>query len=282
MPVWNGEKYLAAAIESILGQTFREFEFIIVDDGSSDSTAQILASYSDSRIKIHRLPHGGIVAALDYGISQAQAAWIARQDADDISLPERLEVQWQAIQRRPHTVLCFTDVMLVGENAADIKRAHFPRTKGFTALRLCYQSPIVHGAVMIDKGAFYRAGGYREDERHAEDYGLWARLLEEGEFVSIQRRLVKLRVHAASVSQNQRGIQVGLSEKLAIEHCKRFMNLDKDQAGRAFAVLRAPALDRTAEEWWWFVTTCIRGLRWKSAEVYSWLFLQSLKQLLRV
>ncbi len=92
MPVWNGERFLAEAVESILAQTFTDFELLAVDGGSTDRTLEILASYHDPRIRILHAPPG-IVPALNFGIAQARGNWIARHDADDISLPHRLALQ---------------------------------------------------------------------------------------------------------------------------------------------------------------------------------------------
>ena len=142
MPVWNGERYLRAALDSVFAQSFADFELVVVDDGSTDRTSDILGSYSDSRLITHRLEHAGIVTALNFGTSVARGEWIARQDADDISQPERLATQMKAVRARPDAVLSYTDVALVGEDARGIKPARFPRTKAFLALRLCYQNPI--------------------------------------------------------------------------------------------------------------------------------------------
>ena len=105
MPVWNGEEYLRESIDSILGQTFSNFEFIVIDDGSTDSTPEILRSYQDPRLRIFRLEHAGIVSALNFGVDQAQTGWIARQDADDVSDPRRLEFQWREVNACPDATL---------------------------------------------------------------------------------------------------------------------------------------------------------------------------------
>ena len=108
MPVWNGERHLREAVDSILNQTFPDFEFIILDDGSTDSTPEILQEYEskDARIKIIKLNHEGIVVALNRGVAEAKTDWIARMDCDDIAHPERIERQWTAIRKRQKTVLC--------------------------------------------------------------------------------------------------------------------------------------------------------------------------------
>lgn len=277
MPVWNGERYLAAAVESILAQTFRDFELIVVDDGSTDATLKILKSYSDSRLQIHCLNHGGIVKALNHGLALARAEWVARQDADDISRPDRLERQWLAVQRRSDVVLCHTDVELIGEGASTIGRAHFPRTRSFVALCLCYKCPIVHSTVLFRKDAALSVGGYLPEERHAEDYALWGRMIERGHFVGLPERLLQFRVHAQSVSKQNATAQEALKTQIGVAHCERFMGLSKADASIVNSILRAPQNERRWRDWWWFVRQSAPRLRWKSVESFGWIALQTLK-----
>ena len=277
MPVWNGEKYLAAAVDGILNQTFRDFEFIIVDDGSTDGTAKILASYHDARLRIFRLDHAGIVVALNFGLAQARGAWIARQDADDISLPHRLEAQWKILELNPHAVLAYTDVEFTGEMSQSAGHARFPKTRAFMALRLCYLCPIVHSSVLFKKETALAVGGYLPEERHAEDYSLWGRMLERGEFAGLPEKLLEFRIHPLSVSKQNLATQMALTKKIAIAHCKRFINLSNAEAQRAHAVLTTPPRERKWADWWWFLTCCTPRLRWKSAETFGWLTWQSMK-----
>lgn len=279
MPVWNGEKYLAPAVDSILAQTFRNFEFIIVDDGSTDDTSNILKSYSDSRLQVHRLNHTGIVTALNHGIAHARSAWIARQDADDVSLPQRLEKQWVALKRSPQAVLAHTAVEFIGEGSAGIGQARVPRSRSLTALRLCCQCPIVHSTTMFLKDAALAAGGYRQEERHAEDFALWGRLLAENEFVCLPERLVHFRVHPESVSRQNLETQAMLARKIAITHCEKFLQLNQDDATRAYSILAAPIGKRTWRDWQWFLTACAPRLRWRSAESKAWLWWQTARLL---
>jgi glycosyltransferase involved in cell wall biosynthesis len=280
MPVWNGEAYLREAMDSILSQTFTDFELIIVDDGSTDGTAKILASYHDARVRVFRLDHAGIVVALNFGIAQAKAEWIARQDADDVSLPTRLEKQWKALQLNPHAVLAHTNAEYIGEQSRSVGRARFSKTRAFVALRLCYQCPIVHSTVLFKKETALAAGGYLPDERHAEDYSLWGRMLERGEFVGLPDKLLKLRRHSMSVSHQNAETQIALTRKIAIQHCQQFMELPDEEAQRAFAVLCTPPAGRKRADWWWFLTHCAPRLRWKSAETRAWLLWQTLRQTL--
>jgi glycosyltransferase involved in cell wall biosynthesis len=281
MPVWNGEKYLAAAVDGILNQTFRDFEFIIVDDGSTDGTAKILASYHDARLRIFRLDHAGIVVALNFGLAQARGAWIARQDADDISLPHRLEAQWKILELNPHAVLAYTDVEFTGEMSQSAGHARFPKTRAFMALRLCYLCPIVHSSVLFKKETALAVGGYLPEERHAEDYSLWGRMLERGEFAGLPEKLLEFRIHPLSVSKQNLKTQMALTKKIATRHCKNFMRLSDEDARRAHAVLTTSPRERKWADWLWFLTCCAPRLRWKSAETRGWLLWQTIKQALR-
>jgi glycosyltransferase involved in cell wall biosynthesis len=280
MPVWNGEAYLREAIGSILSQTFTDFELIVVDDGSSDGTPKILASYHDVRVRVFRLDHAGIVVALNFGIAQAKAEWIARQDADDVSLPHRLEAQWRALQLNPHAVLVHTDVECIGEESQPASRPRFSKTRAFMALRLCYQCPIVHSTVLFKKETALAVGGYLPDERHAEDYSLWGRMLERGEFVGLPEKLLEFRIHPMSVSKQNLEIQLALTKKIGTERCKKFMQLSEPEARRAHGVLSTLPRERKWADWWWFLTCCAPRLRWKSIELYMWLLLQTARQCL--
>lgn len=281
LPVWNGEKYLREAIDSILAQTFSDFELVVVNDGSVDDTRKILDSYSDGRVKVFHLEHGGIVAALNFGIAQARADWIARQDVDDVSRPKRLAKQWEATQWRPKAILSYTDIVIVNEMAGAVERSRFPRTRAMLALRLCVQSPLTHSTVMFRKAAFLAAGSYRPEERHAEDYALWGRMLELGDFAGVPERLVNFRVHANSISKQQAVVQEELARRVAMENCRRFLGLNAEEATRAAGILRTPTRERAWADWSWFLTRCAPRLRWKSAETYGWMGWQTSKLLAR-
>ena len=282
MPVWNGAEYLREAVESILNQTFPNFEFIVIDDGSTDSTPGILKSYEDPRLKVFRQEHAGIVSALNFGVTQAQADWVARQDADDVSHPRRLELQWLSVQERSDVALCYTNFQILDGQIVRPAPARFPRSKALIALKLCFQCPITHGTVMFRKSAFRLAGGYQEEERHAEDYSLWTRMVEIGEFVGVSRALLTLRVHQQSVSRQNQDAQLRLTQEIGIRSCESVLRLNREEARRAYEVLNASPGDRKLREWSWFLTHCLSDLRWKSAELYAWLLVQTGKTLFPV
>ena len=277
LPVWNGERFLPAAVASILAQSFTDFELLAVDGGSTDRTLEILAGFRDPRIRILPAPPG-IVAALNLGLASARGEWIARQDADDLSRPERLAVQWAAVQRNPAAVLCHTDAELIGEGVAAIGRARFPRSQAFFALKLCYECPVVHSSVLFKTAAARAVGGYQGQQ--AEDFGLWGRLIETGRVLGLPRKLLQFRIHDVSASRRHREVMTAAAEQIAVEHCRRFMRLPAAEARRAHALLAAHGRCGWPE-WLWFLRHCAPRLRWRSAELAAWLGLQTVKLLRR-
>jgi glycosyltransferase involved in cell wall biosynthesis len=277
MPVWNGEKYLAASLQSVWAQTFTDFELIVVDDGSTDATAKILSECLDPRLRVCRLPHGGIVQALNHGLQQARAGWIARLDADDLALPERLARQWRALQKNPAAVLCHTGVEFINEAGLPVCRLRMPRSRSLLAMRLCFQCPIVHSTVMFKQAVAVAVGGYLPADRHAEDYSLWGRMLCRGEFIGLPEKLVRFRVHPYSVSRQNQEFQQVLAKKIGVAHCRQFMRLSAADAVRANAILAALPAQRGRREWGWFLARCAPRLRWKSLEVIAWWVVQTLR-----
>lgn len=261
-------------MDSVLKQTFGDFEYIVVDDGSDDGTIAIIESYKDERIRLLKQEHDGIVKALNAGVDRAQAQWIVRQDADDVSLPTRLAKLFAMTQRRSDAVLVYSDVELIGSRAR-MKHPRMARSRALIAAKMCWHCPITHSSVMFSKAAFEKAGGYWESQRHAEDYGLWGRMIELGDFAGVPERLLQLRLHEESISVKKAELQSALTRQIAMEHARRFMGLNDDEAERVYALLSQPAADRKFRKWNWFVGYCVRRLRWKSAELYAWVGLET-------
>lgn len=274
MPVWNAEKFLVEAVESILNQSFKDFELLAVDGGSTDRTLEILAGFNDSRIRVCQAPPG-IVAALNLGVQEAKGKWIARQDADDISHPQRIEIQLNRIERIPNAVFCHTDAELIGDNADAVGVARFPKTQAFLALRLCYQCGIIHSTTLFKKETALAVGGYQGAQ--AEDYGLWGRLIEHGQAIGIRQKLLRFRLHDVSASKRHLKAMTEAAHQIGTAHCQRFMRLSGSEAERAHAVLSTPAYQRSWKEWSWFLRHCVPRLRWKSFEMYTWIAWQTLK-----
>jgi glycosyltransferase involved in cell wall biosynthesis len=279
-PVWNGATYLREATRSILNQSFADFEFLILDDGSSDETPRILDGFAkhDPRVRVIHLTHEGIVKALNRGVAEAKSEWIARMDCDDIAHPERLAKQMRALKEAPEAVLCHTAVRQIGDPQYMTKLQRLPRSQALVAARLCYQSPIVHPTVVFSKEAFLRAGGYRPEERHAEDYGLWGRMLNLGKFVGVTEPLLQLRVHGGSISKQKADVQAALTTAIAERHCAEFMGLNEADAQRAHGAITEAKQENRLGEWLWFVGRCLPKLRWQGAELWAWAVSQTIRR----
>jgi glycosyltransferase involved in cell wall biosynthesis len=201
MPVFNGEKYLAEAIWSILNQSFRDFEFIIIDDGSTDATWAILNSYTDQRLRlVQNVENLGHTKALNKGLVLAQGEYIARMDADDISRPERLARQLDFLETHPEIGVLGTWVQIMGRYGDTSHTIQFPTEHGVLRWCLCFYDPIVHPSVMMRREIVERVGGYNSDMRHAEDYDLWRRLSHMNRLSNLPEVLLYLRKHDANVS----------------------------------------------------------------------------------
>ena len=185
MSVYNGEKYLRESIDSILNQTFIDFEFLIINDGSTDSTRDIILSYVDPRITlIDNEENIGLSKSLNRVIQQARGEYIARQDGDDVSHPMRLENQYNFICKEDcDVVFCRYDYLDWNGKQLSWISPFFTNENLFNAL-IALNDPIAHGSVMMKKDSIIKAGGYNERFLFSQDYELWLRLLSMGKQIS--------------------------------------------------------------------------------------------------
>ncbi|MFH0958686.1 MAG: glycosyltransferase [Pseudomonadota bacterium] len=176
MSVFNGLAHLRRSVESILNQTFSDFEFLIIDDGSSEPISEIVLDYDDDRIRLVRQENCGLTKSLNKGIKLAQSPFIARMDADDISLPERLEIQFEAITRNQELdfVGTFFDVIDEHENLIDQKTLITDPL--YRLWRLMFHNNYGHGTMLFRKSAVIDNGMYDVSLRFAQDYDLWSRM----------------------------------------------------------------------------------------------------------
>lgn len=201
-PVYNNERYLEQAVQSILDQTLSDFEFILVDDESTDSSAAILERMSrqDPRIRVFRRPHTGIVGAMNDGLRLARAEFIARMDADDLALPHRLERQVEFLRDHPDHVLVGSRVMLIDPDGAPIcefvhETTHEEIDQGHVAMRWT----VVHPAVMYRRQVVLDLSGYRGEYESLEDLDLFLRLAERGRLANLPEVLLLYRQHPESM-----------------------------------------------------------------------------------
>ena len=204
MPVYNCERYVAEAVESILAQTFTDFEFLIIDDGSTDRSLAILKRYAgrDPRIRLVSRPNTGLVGALNEGLGLARGELIARMDADDVALPERFEIQVAYLRAHPDVVCVGGQIMNIDAAGRDLYPCHEGMDhEAIQELALTGSCPLAHASVMMRRAAVLAVGGYREEFTHAEDMDLWLRLGEgEGRLANLPQILLKYRIHDKSVS----------------------------------------------------------------------------------
>ncbi|MFH0892342.1 MAG: glycosyltransferase family 2 protein [Candidatus Falkowbacteria bacterium] len=224
MPVYNAAKYLNEAIDSILGQTFKDFELLIIDDGSTDLSREIIESYKDKRIRlVINETNLRLIATLNKGISLAQGEYIARMDADDISLPKRLEKQVAFMDKNPKIGVCGTWVKTFGESTG-VNR-YYTKSDDIKAGFL-FNTQMAHPSVI------FRASLFREhklcfnpDFIHAEDYEFWTRISPITVFANLNEILLLYRItrdnisnkHADTQGKNANQIRVRELKKLGLE-----------------------------------------------------------------
>ncbi|MBX7258083.1 MAG: glycosyltransferase [Candidatus Hydrogenedentes bacterium] len=207
MPVYNNERYLPASVESILNQTYRDFEFIIVDDGSSDGSLQLLERYAeeDSRIRLSSRPNTGYTIALNEGLRVARGEFIARMDADDIAAPDRFRKQVQYLDDHPDCVVVGGNVLLIDCDGDPIREMclGYTHEEIDNAHMLGQGGALIHPAVMIRKWGFDRVGEFREDYECAEDLDIFLRLAEVGKVANVPEVVLQYRQHLSSIGYSR-------------------------------------------------------------------------------
>lgn len=203
MPAHNASKHISIAIESILNQTFKNFEFIIVNDNSSDKTAKIVKKYARKDLRIRLLNNSkklDIAGSLNRGIEDSKSNIIARMDADDISTPQRLELQYKLIQKSKKTAAVGSNIILIDSLDNVIGLRNYPVTSEKLKKCLFKYSPFAHPVVMFRKDIFEKVGKYNPKYSPTEDLDLWFRLGKKYEFKSVPKPLLKYRLSEKSSS----------------------------------------------------------------------------------
>lgn len=228
MPVYNGETYLAEAIDSVLSQTFPDFELLIHDDGSTDGTAAILRDFAsrDGRIRVSSGENLGVGGAPNRMIRDARGDYIARLDADDICLPDRLARQVAILDARPDLdVLGMTAIIIDAAGRRIVENRMAPTHEEIDARHLRGLCSLTHSSVMMRAETLRRAGGYDPEYRSAEDIDLWLRLAEVGRLANAPEPGVKYRIHENSISDTKRDEQMAFCRR-AVEAAKARRGVD--------------------------------------------------------
>jgi len=208
MPVYNAESYLREAIESILNQTFTNFEFLIINDGSTDNSKSIILSYTDSRIRfVENETNIKLIATLNNGIDLAKGKYIARMDADDISILTRLEKQVAFLDKHPEYVACSSWVETFSETNKS-NTIKYEESHDLIKVKSLYQNHFCHGASLFRKDVLAESNLRFESKFiHSEDYYFFVKLSELGKLFNIQETLLRVRHHDSNVSVLSRNIQ---------------------------------------------------------------------------
>jgi glycosyltransferase involved in cell wall biosynthesis len=209
MPVRDGERWVAEAIRSVRDQTLAAFELVVIDDGSTDATPDILAAAAaaDPRIVVLQQQRDGLVAALNRGLAAARAPLIARLDADDVALPHRLARQVDHMAAHPGVVLLGGWATIIDEQGRPKGREMRPSPKNLQAT-LLKKSPFIHPTVMFRAEAARRVGGYHAAFEAGEDYDFWLRLADVGEIAILPELLIRYREHGGSVTRTRQLRQI--------------------------------------------------------------------------
>jgi GT2 family glycosyltransferase len=216
LPVYNGETYLGKAIDSVLSQSYRDFEFLILDDGSQDRTPAILADYArrDGRVRVLRHENRGVGYTLNRGLHEARGALIALIGADDIALPSRLARQIEFLESHPDHVLVGGYLRIIDSDDRTIGMRRYPTADRELRNRMLLYNPIGDPTVMYRRHHAVAAGGYTSRFKTCEDYDLLLRLATRGKIANLAEPLTGYRFHAAS-TKSQRTIRQ-LQDTLAI------------------------------------------------------------------
>ena len=236
LPVRDGERFVREALASVLGQTLEALEVVVVDDGSTDGTRAILESFDDERLCIVPQPRLGLVAALNRAAREAGGNHLTRMDADDVSLPDRVERQAAFLDAHPRVGLVVCGVTAIDEGGRHLRTVVLPPDDASLRRRLLLRNPFTHGAVTVRREAFERAGGYRADYGSNEDYDLWRRIARDWELAALPEVLYLYREHPAAVTQTDVHDRMRSREHL------------RDELWRDPALLRAVRRDRDPVE----------------------------------
>lgn len=225
MPAYNAEQFAAKSIQSVLNQTFENFELIIVDDASSDKTSLIIKKFQqkDPRIKIITNKTNLLIAkSLNIGIKSARAEFIARMDIDDLAHPERLALQYHLLKKNPKVAIVGANMIVIDDKDKEISKREYPTSSKELKKLMFRYSPFGHPAIMMRKSVYEEFGGYREDIFPCEDIYLWFKIGNKYEFASIAKPLLKYRLKLTSSShKNLKSLEL-LTLKIRLEAIKKY------------------------------------------------------------
>jgi glycosyltransferase involved in cell wall biosynthesis len=247
MPVYNSELHLKEAIESILNQSYKKIEFLIINDGSTDNSEKIILSYSDSRIRyLKNEINLKLIKTLNLGIKAAKGKYIARMDADDISLSKRIEKQVLYLEKHEEIGILGCDFEIINKNNNDarfnrlIKTVKYPTENAIIKFNLIFNNVILHPATMFKKEIFNVHNIFFEEEYlHVEEYRLWTKYINKTKFANLPETLFLYRVHEKQISSIHQFIQAENALKVQIEYLETLgYKLNKTESTQIVSFLK--------------------------------------------
>lgn len=255
LPVYNAEQYLEQAVESVLRQSFCDFELLLLNDGSTDSSEVIIDSFiaKDDRCKKLSWSNRGLIQTLNSGLRDAMGEIIFRMDADDICKPNRFEKQWNYLQKNPNCVAVGSKVLLIDSIGLPIKEfSGIENHEEIDSENLQgHGSVITHPTVAMRKSSVMMIGGYRDEYPHAEDLDLFLRLAEVGRLANLPEVLLEYRQHALSIGYSKRAEQL-FSAQAAVRDAKHRRGIMGDELELSISTFQTPKLADIYRKWaWW-------------------------------
>jgi len=224
LPIYNVAPYLDQAIESVLSQTFKDFEFLIIDDGSTDDSVAIVEKYTDSRIKlVKHTVNKGLIATLNEGLALAKGEYIARIDGDDLwSSPDKLQMQFSYLHAHSDCVLIGTAATAIDADGHFLYNMLVPITDEDIQLKMLATNCFFHPSVVFNKKVALELGGFLTSDLYVEDYSLWLRMGRTHTLSNIDKPLLSYRVHTSGVTFKNNLIQARNSLKVVKENKKYY------------------------------------------------------------
>ena len=219
LSTYNDEKYINECIDSVLNQSFRDFEFVIIDDGSTDRTYDIISAINDPRIVIFRKENTGLIDSLNFGVSKCRGEYIARIDGDDICHVDRLKLQIEFLINNLEYSICGSNTIYIDGDGAEFGLHKYPISDEMIKTYMLFGSPLSHPAVMTRREVMVD-NPYSHDYPVAEDYELWVRLSSRYKFFNIDKPLLYYRFYGGNVSFTKRG----LARESRIKICETYFN----------------------------------------------------------
>lgn len=247
IPVYNGEKTIKQTIDSVLKQTFSDFELIVINDGSTDSTLDILASIQDPRLKVFSYPNAGQPASRNRGIAHAIGEYISFIDADDLWTSDKLETQLKALQNNPQAAVAYSSTNWIDESGQFLRQGAYMNCQGYVYAQLLLNDFVESGSnPLIAAYALREVGDFDGSLSNAHDWDMWLRLAMRYHFVCVPSPQILYRISPKSMSSNLRGMEV--SSLQVIERClaqtSSLEHLKQDILGNRYKCLTFSAIEK--------------------------------------